>query len=163
MLRTYEEWRELFAAGELDSWNVADILDDWAEERGSTPGQPGAKSSNAIMIIRPYKPSRHAGTWVFDDPATGLLQEPFVAGVPQMIDSLVADIPDAASGFVLLFSASPFPGWQRKITWLRSEEGGNWYKADNPPIEGWLCPALFRYFEGAPMEIYVRADKEVRS
>jgi hypothetical protein len=36
--------------------------------------------------------------------------------------------------------------------------GGNWYRADVPPSEGWLCPALFRYFETAPQEIYVRAE-----
>ena len=42
--------------------------------------------SNQIQVISPYW---HAGTWVFDDPATGLVQEPFVAGVPDMINDLV--------------------------------------------------------------------------
>jgi hypothetical protein len=111
--------------------------------------------SNQIQIISPYW--LH-GTWVFDDPATGLVQEPFVSGVPEMIDDLVADIPDARQGFRLLFSSGPFPGFQRKLTWHREEFGGNWYKADEPPMEGWLCPALFRYFEAAPAELYVRAE-----
>jgi hypothetical protein len=39
------------------------------------------------------------GTWVFDDEAAGLVREPFVGGVPAMIDELVSDIPDAESGF----------------------------------------------------------------
>lgn len=64
--------------------------------------------ANQIMLIAPHW---HAGTWVFDDPAVVLLQEPFVAGVPEMIDSLVAEIPNARDGFRLLFSASPFPGY----------------------------------------------------
>ena len=34
--------------------------------------------ANSILIIRPYWSD---GTWVFDDPATGLVREPFVAGV----------------------------------------------------------------------------------
>jgi len=35
---------------------------------------------------------------------------------------------------------------------------GNWYRADEPPMEGWLCPALFRYFDEAPPELYVKAE-----
>ena len=50
--------------------------------------------ANQIMVIAPYWLDE-AGTWVFDDPATGLSQEPFVEGVPEMIDDLVADISDA--------------------------------------------------------------------
>jgi hypothetical protein len=43
---------------------------------------------NSIMVIFPYK---HQGTWVFDDEATGLVREPFVAGIDTMIDHLVKD------------------------------------------------------------------------
>jgi hypothetical protein len=41
--------------------------------------------SNHIMVIAPYW-LEEAGTWVFDDPAAGLHQEPFVSGVPEMRD-----------------------------------------------------------------------------
>ena len=41
--------------------------------------------SNQIMAIAPYW-HEGVGTWVFDDPAAGLQQEPFVSGVPEMID-----------------------------------------------------------------------------
>jgi hypothetical protein len=40
---------------------------------------------------------------VFDDPAVGLKAEPFVSGIPEMIDALVQDIPQADRGFRLLF------------------------------------------------------------
>ena len=30
------------------------------------------------------------------------------------------------------------------------EMDGNWYATDDPPMEGWLCPALFHYFDKAP-------------
>jgi hypothetical protein len=33
------------------------------------------------------------------------------------------------------------------------------YRCDDPPMEGWLCPALFRYFEAAPPELYVKAEE----
>lgn len=124
--------------------------------RSGVFGPPRARmEANSIGLIAPY---RYAGTWVFDDPAAGLVREPFVGGVPEMIDVLVADIPDADQGFRLYFSASPFPGHQKKLTWLRGDSTGNWYECDDPPMEGWLCPALFRYFREAPKELYVKAE-----
>ena len=36
--------------------------------------------ANQIMVIAPYWLDE-AGTWVFDDPATDLKQEPFVEGI----------------------------------------------------------------------------------
>ncbi|MBI3465107.1 MAG: hypothetical protein HY000_18930 [Planctomycetes bacterium] len=111
--------------------------------------------ANVLMVIAPYW---FEGTWVFDDPAVGLLREPFVLGAPQMIDELVKDIPDARNGFRLLFSAQPFPGFQKQILWVREEYGGNWYRSEAPPLEGWLCPALFKYFDKAPERIFVGAE-----
>jgi hypothetical protein len=118
---------------------------------------PSRPPANSMMIIAPY---RHDGTWVFDDPRVGLVREPFVAGVPEMIDVLVAnaEIKDADNGFRLLFSAKPFPGHQEKLTWVRGEAEGNYYRLEDPPMEGWLCPALFKYFAKAPKELYVKAE-----
>lgn len=50
------------------------------------------RPANALMVISPYKLT---GTWVFDNPAVGLQCEPFVAGIPEMIDEMVRDIPPA--------------------------------------------------------------------
>lgn len=107
------------------------------------------------MVIAPYK---FSGMWVFDDLAVGLAREPFVAGIDTMIDRLVASIPNADRGFRLVFSASPFPGHNVKLEWRREESGGNWYYCPDYGMEGWLCPALFRYFDQAPPELYGRAD-----
>ena len=79
-------------------------------------------------------------------------------GVPTMIDDLVQDIPNARDGFRLLFSTAPFPGYQKRIEWVREDMEGNWYRTDEPPTEGWLCPALFKFFETAPQEIFVKAE-----
>ncbi len=111
--------------------------------------------NNSIMVIAPY---RYQGTWVFDDAALGLKHEAFVGGVPEMIDFLVAKIPQADKGFRLTFSAKEFPGYQKKLTWVRGNSEGNWYRLEKPPMEGWLCPALFRYFREAPKVLYVKAD-----
>ena len=87
----------------------------------------------------------------------------FFAGHGVQIDGqnflLPTDIPNAKQGFRLLFSASPFPSFQRKLTRLREEFGGWWY-SDEPEAEGWLCPSLFRYFDEAPAEIYVKAESK---
>ena len=48
--------------------------------------------------------------WVFDDPAVGLVREPFVAGADVIIDRLTAGIPDAAQGFRLIFQLPHFRG-----------------------------------------------------
>jgi len=125
----------------------------WFLWRQSAPSTKDV--GNSIVVIKPY---RLHGTWVFDDPAAGLKQEPFVAGVPEMIDVLVKDIPNARDGFRLLFSANEFPGTQKTLTWQRGESGGNYYRLDSPDMEGWLCPALFKYYKTAPKQLFVKAE-----
>jgi hypothetical protein len=95
---------------------------------------------------------------VFDDPATGLSKEAFVRGVPDMINTVVKEIPSARSGFKLTASEKPFDGYEKKLTWVRAESGGNFYRLDGTAMEGWLCPELFRYFDHAPKILYVRAE-----
>ncbi len=119
--------------------------------------EPVPAAGNSMLVIAPY---RHAGTWVFDDPGRGLKQEPFVEGIPEMIDRLVADIPDAENGFRLIFSARAFPGSTHRLLWRREQAGGNWYYCPQFDAEGWLCPALFKFFEETPREIHLKAEAE---
>ncbi len=111
--------------------------------------------SNSILVIHPYK---HGGQWVFDDERVGLVREPFVSGADEIIDIMVANLPNAEAGFTLLFAATPFPGHQQPAsTGAREEYEGNWYFSDAYQKEGWLCPALFKYFNEAPKELYAQA------
>jgi len=110
---------------------------------------------NSLFAIAPYK---FEGMWVFDDPKVGLLQEPFVSGADTIIDLLTEHIPDAANGFKLVFSPEPFPGYSARFMWNRAEYGGNWYSWPERDIEGWLCPALFKYVDAAPRELYVKVS-----
>lgn len=107
-----------------------------------------------IKVIRPY---RWNGVWVFDDPAVGLDKEALVAGVPELIDiaTLQAGIADPEAGFVALFSKDPFPTAQLCLEWTREEAGGNVYRWPEAGREGWLCPALLRYFDRAPRKLYI--------
>ncbi len=112
------------------------------------------------LTIFPY---RLSDTWVFDDLRTGLKEEAFVAGADAMIDAVIRakGIPNAAAGFSMTFSEQPFTGHDVELRWLRADPvEGNWYAATiaGRRIEGWLCPALFLYFQTAPKRIFVRAE-----
>ncbi|MBN1853685.1 MAG: hypothetical protein JW829_13215 [Pirellulales bacterium] len=111
--------------------------------------------TNFLRLIVPYK---YESAWVFDDPDVGLIREPFVFGADRILDWLTSGIPNAEHGFLLYFAPGPFPGAQVKIDWVREECEGNWYKLEDPPMEGWLCPALLKYFDEPPKQIYVKAE-----
>jgi len=105
------------------------------------------------MLIHPYK---HEGLWVFDDERVDLIKEPFVSGADDIIERAVAHIPEAENGFNLLFSATPFPGHDLEFEWQREDSGGHWYYCPAFDMEGWLCPALFKYFDQAPLKLYAQ-------
>jgi len=110
---------------------------------------------NSIVVIAPYK---YLDMWVFDDERVGLAQEPFVGGADTLIDRAVANIPDAENGFRLIFSSSEFPGVELRLTWRRPEFSGNVYYCQNFDAEAWLCPALMKYFDAPPAELFVRCE-----
>ena len=108
---------------------------------------------NQIMVIHPYKSS---GIWAFDDKSVGLVREPFVSGADEIIEIMVKDMPNAEHGFDLIFSAQPFPGYQLELLRRREDFDGYWYYAPSLDKEGWLCPALFKYFAEAPEKLYAQ-------
>jgi hypothetical protein len=112
------------------------------------------------MVIHPY---RYEGLWVFDDAATQLVREPFVGGMDLILDRITAGIPDAARGFTIVFSAIPFPGHEHVLKWLREEMGGNTYRHVATGMEGWLCPALLKYFDTPPKTIYIQIKHKAAS
>ena len=92
-------------------------------EQRSRVRRQGCRRGRANIWRRPRTPSSSASTksprsrrWVFDDPRVGLNQEPFVSGADAMIDRVVADVPNADSGFTLVFSSTPFPGHQYQLS-----------------------------------------------
>lgn len=108
------------------------------------------------MVIFPYQ---EEDIWMFDDKKSGLEREPFVSGIPDIINLLVQNIPNANKGFKLIFSPNPFPDYQICLKWLYEEYGGNWYIWKEKGMKGWLCPALFRYFSDVPIQIYCKAEE----
>lgn len=120
---------------------------------------------NAIIKIITYW---KYNTWCFTDESVGLKDEAFVAGADTMITELLRrkgiPLEKANDGFILTFSAEYFPSADAFITHATEDEAkvGNWYILEGvegqEDIIGWFCPALFRYFEVAPLKIYAEVQ-----
>jgi len=108
---------------------------------------------NQIFVIKPYKWN---GQWVFDYPSRSLDKEPFVAGVPEMLEAATAlvGIENPENEFILLFSSGEFPDTRIRLDWVRKELDGNVYAWNG--MEGWLCPALERFYPDPPKHLYVQ-------
>lgn len=115
--------------------------------------RPEPVPSNSCFAIYPYK---ERGIWVFDQPDLGLFKEAFVMGMPQIIEEMTGHDPAAEQGFGAIFSRDNFPGAKWVLQLVREELGGNWYKLGGTDLEGWLCPALFKFFPSAPDNIWVQ-------
>ncbi len=114
--------------------------------------------ADAIQTIFPFKDQ--TGQWVFSDPATELENEELIAGVPDFIEAITADIPDADQGFALSFSSVPFDGYQVKLDFVCRECGGCWYRGriDGKETECWFCQSFFRYYSDPPAALYAQAE-----
>ena len=115
---------------------------------------------NQINIITPYK---KYGTWVFDDSSVGLVREPFVAGADVAIDKIVEHLGIKTDKIVMTFSKDDFPGSHVRLDYLVKdiEKEGDYYNIvdDNFNLELWLCPALLKYFDETPEEIYIKIEE----
>jgi hypothetical protein len=108
---------------------------------------------NQLYKIFPYR--TEDGGWSFDDQSVGLYQEPFVLGVPEIIDSLVGD----ATKISILFSQDEFPEITTKFTFMKEDMMGAWYREEKTRKVGWLCPALKKYYSTLPETIYIKIER----
>ncbi len=114
--------------------------------------------NNSIFSIQPY---RHQGTWVFDDDRVKLVKEPFVCGVPEMIDLALLCKQWTGSRFNMLFSATEIPEPDLVLTKDEPFAEGNWYIDQKTGMRGWLCPALYCYFTKAPKKLFIKLSKYI--
>lgn len=108
---------------------------------------------------------------VFTDESVGLKNEAMVAGSDLALCSIaeMKGIENWREGFVVTFSGQYFPDHDVCAEWIEgdvtnkavdSSQCGNWYKVKLGEIEMpcWLCPALFKYFETSPKNLYVKVS-----
>ncbi len=84
-----------------------------------------------------------------------------MGGADLLIDLATEGFESPEKGFRMVFSAGAFPGAGLRLEWRRAEMGGNVYFCEALGSEGWLCPALLKYFEAPPAEIYVQVRPRV--
>ena len=108
------------------------------------------KTTNQINIIYPYRTAM--GGWSFDDAEVGLQGEPFVSGIPEIIDSLVGE----ASRFEAFISKDPIKDYTCHFIKDPLELGDGNYILEETGAKGWLCPATLKYFVDYPNDIYVK-------
>jgi len=116
---------------------------------------------NNVNYIHSYV---HNGAWVFDDESRELDKEPFVAGADLLIDAMCGNL-DRQEGDTcsFYFGQTPLPDWDVNLK-IHSEDGydGTYYTVNYPSLslenQGpiWLCPALLKFFDKAPKEIFVK-------
>jgi hypothetical protein len=114
---------------------------------------------NQINVIHPYQ---YQGQWVFDDLSVGLDKEAFVGGSDDVCDLLLLKVGyDNQPQFTLIFSKDNFPGAQYCFDNIGAPEDGvgRFFHCEELEMTGWLCPALFKYFETAPAHIHVQAKR----
>jgi len=117
------------------------------------------KTGNQINTIYPY---RTKGGWAFDDEEVGLKTEPFIAGIPEIIDSIVGK----RDNFTAHISASVLPNYTGHLIKVPPEEMNDdykgpstgWYMLEGTEMIGWLCPATLKYFKDYPDSIYFKIE-----
>lgn len=102
---------------------------------------------NSINIIHPYK---YHNQWVFDDENKNLDKEAFVAGA----DDLITKLLDGQIECVIIFSEIQFPGAKHNIEFVKPYNNGSVYYHKELDHQLWLCPALLKYFDKPPAQIY---------
>lgn len=117
--------------------------------------------SNSLFTIEIYK---HAGTWCFTDEKRDLIHEPFVCGIPELINDSIKEL-DKSLTYRITFSENKFPGAKDYLRYLLEDSGGAWYSkqivdqdVDKHAKNGWLCPATLKFFKCFPKKIYFAVE-----
>ena len=128
---------------------------------------PKEKPKSEIKKLHVYLHKNAAGIvrWVFDAPEHGLDKEPFVEGMPDIIFNVLYTegmmFSAIKDGFWITFSDAmfkPAKGHSLHILHRQHERDHGWVYTYLGGLDGWLCPALFAYFDEAPQAIFFAAQ-----
>lgn len=99
------------------------------------------------------------GTWCFTDQERELVHEPFVSGIPEIINTVLKNnsLYEDGKNYRVLFAEQEFPQCHGVLNQTRKEFSGAWYDWNDQ--EGWLCPATLAFFDHFPEKIYFRFEK----
>jgi len=132
---------------------------------------------NAVHRITVY---RKAKSWVFDEPALGLIAEPFVAGASEIITSIKRAKNIRRRTLDITFSQGylPFPDATlvctekvREVEYYKDRRGvlrfytpkdakytSAFYKVVGTDQTCWLCPAQLKFFNNVAQMINIKVE-----
>jgi len=108
------------------------------------------KTKNQVNVLHIFKEN---GVWMFNDEEVGLYKEPFVPSINPMIETYVR----GRKEFTAFISKDPMYDVTLTLNRVDDKIEGV-YEMAGSGIVGWLCPALLKYFEGYPKNIYVKIE-----
>ncbi|MEN9259759.1 MAG: hypothetical protein Q6L60_02250, partial [Thermostichus sp. HHBFW_bins_43] len=108
----------------------------------------GAKT----MKLNLYKNGN--SNWMFNDTSKDLYAEPFVEGSSEIFDC-IAEQCNYKNNMCIEFGDC-LEQWDYKLELIKKENGGAWYYCEDLDMSGWLCPALYKYFDYTPDVIYIQ-------
>lgn len=94
-------------------------------------------------------------SWMFDDEANNVYREPFVRGSTEILDDIASQT-GRESDMTLIFADDPIDTWDYALDLIREEDGGALYASEDFDRVGWLCPALYLYFDSTPAKLYLK-------
>ena len=101
-------------------------------------------------------------SWVFDNDAHGIKDEPFILGTSSRLTEMLKEISLTAhhtavnNGFQLTISAHRIPNGY-KATLIKEEDEGAWYRFDNGE-SGWLGPLMKIILKSFPIALYFTVE-----
>jgi len=104
------------------------------------------ENNNSILQLNLYKKDN---TWAFDDDNYGIVNEPFVLGMSEIISHYAPD----RTTCTIIFSLNQFPN-SNQLVLLEEEHNGGWYFDTKSKMQGWLCPVTRIYLNNIPQNIY---------
>lgn len=112
-----------------------------------------------ILELFVYKDERFR--WVFDDKGNGLSQEPFVAGMDEVIDLLTVNLPNHGYDGFKFCMREHYPDDEVAIELTHYETmkhpllgNSNYYWCEKLNKKVWLCHNLYKYVNHAPQVIF---------
>jgi len=117
--------------------------------------EPAAKIDKTKNQVNVLFPTRNKyGVWSFDDADLGIVGEPFVGQINNMIDIMVP----GKEACLIYCSKDPIPDYNISLT-KREDVGQGMYQMDGTDIVGWLCPCFLNYFPDYVEKVYAKIEE----
>lgn len=114
-------------------------------------------TKNAVKFIQLYK---KGSTWGFDEPALGLIFEPFILGASELLEYMIQNLETLENKETpQIVFAENLPDYDYKV-YIKEDLGTSaWYTYTNKEgevMDFYLCPCLTLYFSIPPSTICVK-------